>query len=86
LRHRKTLPSARASSSAASEAGAGDAAAAAAAAPQNAEPAALPAVYIKAPLPAGAQVSYPGCSVVVLGDVPASCRVEAGGDVVVLGR
>jgi hypothetical protein len=53
----------------------------AAAAPADTAP---DAVYIRAPLPAG-DTRHAG-NVVVLGDVPAGCRIAAGGDIVVMGR
>jgi septum formation inhibitor MinC len=43
------------------------------------------AVYIKAPVAAGATLEYPDSSVVVLGDVPQSARIRAGGDIIVMG-
>ena len=43
-------------------------------------------LFVRAPLAPGATVRHDAGSVVVLGDVPAGCRVAAAGDVVVLGR
>jgi septum formation inhibitor MinC len=42
-------------------------------------------VYIKSSLAAGDVVEHPGCSVVVLGDVPLGAAVRAGGDVIIMG-
>jgi septum formation inhibitor MinC len=43
------------------------------------------AVYIKAPIAAGATLEHPDSSVVVLGDVPQSARIRAGGDIIIMG-
>lgn len=43
------------------------------------------AVYVKGPVAPGTVLDYPDKSVVILGDIPVTSRVRAGGDVIVMG-
>lgn len=42
-------------------------------------------MYIKHSIADGSTLEYPANSVIVLGDVPATARIRAGGDVIVMG-